>query len=208
MLTKYHRKITERALGERFEPAALAQVVAANLGQDRLAGQFGHDEYHFDNNAFEQARTYLQIQRDLIRQAMETGDTLAARSAFGRLTHTAQDFYAHSNYLDLWLARFDGQGHPTSELVDPLDPDLLHSPDLRSGKLYYPWEIMSFVPGIKRFVIPRMPADSHARMNIDSPERGFRFELAFAASVKRTLYEYEQTIAGWSDEWLHAFLTN
>ena len=41
----------------------------------------------------------------VIRPALERSDPRQAWQAFGRLTHTAQDFYAHSNYVALWRER-------------------------------------------------------------------------------------------------------
>ena len=73
--------------------------------------------------------------------------------------------------------------------------ELIQSPDLCSGKLYYPLGVFSFVPFVKRFVNPLMPPDSHAHMHLDSPARGERFEYAFEAAVKRTRYEFDKTVA-------------
>jgi hypothetical protein len=193
MLKPVHAEITRRALGETFGPRALEVIVRANLGQDALSGQLGHDEFHFDNNAFEKSRRYIEAQRGLIRPALEGGDALSAWGAFGRLTHAAQDFYAHSNYLDLWHACRPGRAMMGPAGVDPLDAEFLESPALRSGKLYYPLEALSFVPGLKRLVIPLLPRDSHAWMNLDSAERGPMFEYAFQAAIKRTRHEYDLT---------------
>jgi hypothetical protein len=193
MLTKYHRQITKTALEERFSPRALEAIIAGNLGLDNLRGQFGHDEYHFDNNAFAASTAFIETQRALVPAAIGTGDLLAAWTAFGRLTHTSQDLYAHSNYVSLWRA-----AHPESapDEIDPLNGSLLSGPRLRSGRLYYPLEALSFIPGLKKLVIPLLPKDSHAQMNLDSPERGENFAFAFAAALKRTRHEYERTLSG------------
>lgn len=198
MLTQYHASITREALSARFSPRALEAIVAANLEQDNLRGQIGHDEYHFDNNAFEKSYAFIEEQRALTLSALQDGDAPAAWAAFGRLTHTAQDFYAHSNYVDLWLARYTDKTHPSPPEIDPLIDELVDSPELRSGKLYYPFEALSFVPFLKRFVTPLLPKDSHAWMNLDSPERGKRFEYALEAALKRTGHEFDQTVAGLS----------
>lgn len=202
MLTKVHAQIVRKALGAMFSPAAIDALIAANIGLDDLRGQFGHDEYHFDNNAFEAGHAFLAEQRQLTLEALHRGDVPAARTAFGRLTHTAQDFYAHSNYVDLWLAR-----HPDSapDEIDPADPDLIASPDLHSGKLYYPQEALYFLRPLRQFALSILPRDSHAHMNLDSAERGPRFEYAFQAAVKRTVLEFEQVRAGLSAAELSAF---
>jgi hypothetical protein len=198
MLTQYHASITRKALSEHFSLRALEVIVAANLGQDNLRGQIGHDEYHFDNNAFEKSYAFIETQRALTISSLQDEDVPAAWAAFGRLTHTAQDFYAHTNYVDLWLARFTDQTLPSPSEIDPLIDELVNSPELHSGKLYYPFEALSFVPFLKRFVIPLLPKDSHAWMNLDSPERGKRFEYAIEAALKRTRHEFDQTVAGLS----------
>ncbi len=192
----YHRIITTQAVGEFFSPPALETIIVANLGLDALQGQIGHDEYHFDANAFAKSRAFIEQNRALIRPALERGDAVAARQAFGRLTHTAQDFYAHSNYISLWLARFPEGGWPPPDAVDPFDNSLLDNPSLRSGRLYYPFEALSFIPALKKFILPLLPRDSHAWMNLDGPEQGPKFDYAFAAAVKRTQREYENTISG------------
>jgi len=199
MLIQYHKSITRKALSDRFGPRALEIVLKANLKQDDLlTGQIGHDEYHYDNNAIAKADRYLEEQRDLTLSALGQHDIPAAWFAFGRLVHTAQDFYAHTNYVDLWLSRFerDGQTPPPPSEIAPFMDELVHSPDLHSGKLYYPWEVLAFIPGIKRLVIPLLPGDSHAHMHLDSPTCGQRFDYAFEAAVKRTRYEFDKTVAG------------
>ena len=206
MLKPYHRAITAEALAGKFSKAALKAIVSANLGQDHwLRGQIGHDEYHFDRNAFEASWAYLERNRDQVRAALEAGEALPARQAFGRLTHAAQDLYAHSNYVPLWLDRFpEGKWPPPAE-IDPFDEAILQGPDLRSGKLYYPLEVLSFIPLVKELVIPHLPRDSHAWMNLDAPSRGPKFPYAFAAAVKRTRYEYEQIVRELSPEALRLF---
>src|SRR5512133_1025838 len=104
MLPKIHIDITRQALSERFSTVALGKIIEANVYQDRIAGQIGHDEYHFDNNAFEKSYAYIEEQRALAISSLEANEVPSAWSAFGRLTHTAQDFYAHTNYIDLWLS--------------------------------------------------------------------------------------------------------
>jgi hypothetical protein len=107
-----------------------------------------------------------------------------------RLTHTAQDFYAHSNYVDLWLARQPDGATPSE--VDPMDQELIHSDALRSGKVYY-LEVLTIIAPLKPLVMPWLPRDAHAWMNLDAPERGPNFPYAFQAAVKQTKIEFERT---------------
>ena len=201
----YHIQITTQALETYFSPAAMQKVVAANLNQDRLFAQIGHDEYHFDNNAFEASYSYIEKQRSLVRISLMADDPGTAWEAFGRLTHTAQDFYAHSNYIDLWLACQPEGTRPAPEQVQPMDPDLLRSPELRSGKVYLPWEAFTVVGFLVPIVKPLLPRDSHAWMNLDSPKHGYQFEYAVQAAIQRTRIEFENTMEGMTEELIRMF---
>jgi hypothetical protein len=205
MLTVYHRAITAQALGEFFSPQALEKVIIANLGQDRVRGQIGHNEYHFDHNAFAGSWAYIEINRAIIHPALEAGEYASAWSALGRLTHTAQDLYAHSNYVMRWLDRFPQGQWPPADAMDPFDGDLLQGSNLRSGKIYWPLEPFSWLPGLGRWIVPLLPRDSHAWMNLDSPARGPAFAYAFIAALKRTRFEFEQTVMDLPSELLAAF---
>lgn len=196
MLTEYHIEIMFEALGDHLSSRALSVMTTANIKQDQLHGQFGHDEYHCDNNAFKKTHAYIEEQRELTISSLQKHDAPSAWQAFGRLTHSVQDFYAHSNYITMWLSRFNGHAPLPPVEVDPLDPSLLHSPNLRSGKTYPPLEWLYYVKKLRRFVLPLIPRDSHAWMNLDSPEQGHEFAYAMQAAIKRTRIEYEKTMTG------------
>jgi hypothetical protein len=206
MLTEYHIEIMFESLGDHLGTRALGVMTNANVNQDRLAGQFWHDEYHFDNNAFEKTYRYIEEQRETARESLKENDVMSAWQAFGRLTHTVQDFYAHSNYVTLWLDRFKGRTPPSPSEIDPLHPDLIHSPELRSGRTYPPLEWLYYVKRLRRYVLPLIPRDSHAWMNLDSPAQGHKFEHAMQAAIKRTRLEYEKTMSGLSRELISLFV--
>jgi len=191
MLTRFHVEMMHLALGDLFSQRALKAIIAANVRQDRVRGQIGHHEYHFDHNAFDKSYAYIEEQRALTISSLMSDNVHAAWSAFGRLTHTAQDFYAHSNYIDLWLACQPEGTLPPSD-VDPLNPDLTKSPELRSGKVYLR-ELLTFIPPLKSFAMSILPRDAHGWMNLDSPKRGPNFKYAFQAALKRTRIEFEKT---------------
>ena len=192
MLRAYHIEIIHLALADSFSSRALERIIQANLRQDWIPGQVGHPEYHFDHNAFDRSYAYIEEQRTLTISALMANDIPAAWSAFGKLTHTAQDFYAHSNYIDLWRAHQPNGTHPSSSEIDPIHPDLLHSPALRSGKVYLR-EIITLIPFLKTFGMSILPRDAHGWMNLDSPERGPNFPYAFQAARERTFIEFEKT---------------
>ncbi len=190
MLIPIHEEMTREALGSCFSPRALEVIIAANRKQDALPGQIGHDEFHFDNNAIEKGFRYINEQRGFVIATLLSPGILSAWIAFGRLTHTAQDFYSHTNYIALWCDQFNGTA-PTPPEVDPVQKSLLRSPSLRSGKIYLPLDALYFVPFMRNVALKFLPADSHGKMNLDSPAQGPRFEYARAAAVKRTQYEFD-----------------
>ena len=206
MLTEYHIEIMFESLGDHLGTRALGVMTTANVKQDQIYGQFGHNEFHFDNNAFAKTYSYIEEQRALVGASLQKKDVASAWQAFGRMTHTVQDFYAHSNYIALWLDRFDGRTPPAPPEVDPLDPDLIHSPNLRSGKTYYPLEFLYYIRGLRALSLRFLPRDSHAWMNLDTPEQGFKFEYAMQAAIKRTRIEYEKTMAGLPRELIGLFV--
>lgn len=189
MLTQYHIEMTREALGDFFSERALQIIATANINQDRLAGQFGHDEFHFDNNAFDKGNRYINEQRGYVVASMLL-PTFPDWYAFGRLLHSAQDFYAHTNYVTLWLDSKNGTPHSSSE-IDPLQKDLMRSPDLRSGKIYFPMDMVYFIKPLRPLALKLLPKDSHGWMNLDSPAQGFKFDYAIRAAVKRTKHEFE-----------------
>lgn len=190
MRQQYHRKITIQALRGYFRADALKTVIAANLGQDTLRYQIGHEYFHYDNNSFAAGELYCDELRHSVVNALQHSEALPARKFLGRLTHTVQDLYAHSNYVALWR-----ESHPdaASDEIDPELAGLLQDSRLRSGKIYYPLEALSFIAVLRPFVLPLLPRDSHAWMNIDDPSR-LDFAYAFTAAVKRTSAEYLRSI--------------
>ena len=190
MLIPIHEEMTREALGEHFSPRALEIIIAANRKQDAIRGQIGHDEFHFDNNAIEKGLRYINEQRGFVLASLLSPGVLSAWIAFGRLTHTAQDFYSHTNYISLWLDQYPGTP-PTPPEIDPVQKSLLRSPSLHSGKIYLPMDALYFVPFLRKFALKLLPEDSHGKMNLDSPAQGPRFEYARAAAVKRTQHEFD-----------------
>lgn len=190
MLVPIHEEMTREALNGLVSPRALEVIIAANRKQDALRQQVGHDEVHFDNNAIEGGFRYIIEQRGYLLASLLSPGVLSAWIAFGRLTHTAQDFYSHTNYITLWLDQFKG-AVPTPLEVDPVQKDLIESPRLHSGKIYLPMDALYFVPFMREFALKFLPEDSHGKMNLDSPKQGGRFAYARAAAVKRTRHEFD-----------------
>ncbi len=116
MQALYHRQVLQRALGARLSARALAAITRANLGQDSLSGLLNHPDYHFDDNLFAEGLKYIEDQRAravsvALRRPAE------AWAAFGRLSHAAQDFYSHSNYVALWMERITPHPAPAKRPI-------------------------------------------------------------------------------------------
>jgi hypothetical protein len=206
MLKPYHIEMTRLALEEHFSSRALEKITAANLYQDRILAQIGHDEYHFDGSAFEKSNGYVEEQRALTVSSLLANDALSAWSAFGRLTHAVQDFYSHSNYVNLWLASRSNGTLPMPSEIDPVDPHLMEAPALHSGTIYLPLEAFYHFHWLRPLLLRILPRDSHAWMNLDSPKQGPSFEYAFHAAVKRTKLEFEKTINDLPDDLIALFV--
>jgi hypothetical protein len=189
MLIPIHEEMTREALQTRFSPRALEVIIAANKRQDDFRNQIGHDEFHFDNNAFDKSHRYIIEQRGQVIATLLSPGILNAWIAFGRLLHAVQDFYSHTNYVSLWLDQFNSTPPPPPE-IDPVRKSLLNSPALRSGKLYLPFDALYYIPFLRKVSLSLLPHDSHARMNLDSPGQGPLFEYARAAAIKRTQHEF------------------
>ena len=193
----YHRKITEEALQGLVAESALEVMIAADIGQDALRYQINHDHFHYDSNAFSSSDAYIESQRQRIRQALSLGENKEAWKAFGRLSHTVQDFYAHSNYVALWLAANERVAHG-SEQIDPLDRKILDDPTLHSGKPHF-FDLLKYWKLLPTSWEKWISPDSHLAMNIDGPDRP-NFDWVFSASVKRTRMEFIQVYDSLSEE--------
>jgi hypothetical protein len=196
MKIKIHRQLCEEALRDLVSADVLQTIINANIGQDALAYQFGkYAHFHYDADSFAAGDAYIAEQRALIVDRVDRG-TLEARRAFGRLTHSAQDLYAHSNYAALWI-----ELNPSAEInaIDPLSDQVLRDRRLHSGHLYYPLEALAFIPPIAPLIMPLLPKNSHAHMNIDDPSRPL-FEFAYVAALKRTRLEFERVMKALSRE--------
>ncbi|MDD5370857.1 MAG: hypothetical protein PHQ40_17380 [Anaerolineaceae bacterium] len=196
MKSRYHRDITHDALSGEFSSIVLETIICANLYQDRLMGQIGHPYFHFDDNSFQVAYHYIDIQRAIISTTIsQSMDPTPAWEALGRLTHAVQDFYAHSNYVLLWVESQSTGQQLNPEDIDPCSQLILTSPKLRSGRIYQPLELLTLLPGLERWIKLLLPRDSHAWMNLDTPKSSPLFAYAIVAARKRTRIEVEQVIA-------------
>jgi len=208
MIAFYHKKITCEALSSFFSERALHNIVKANLRQDSIIGQLFHNEYHFDNNKISEGITYIQQQKIMVLDFLTSGSIKKSWHALGRLVHSAQDFYAHSNYISLWIDSLDKK-IPQIEDLSTLDPKIIKNPNFHSHIAYFPLDFIGLLPGMAKRVKVHLPLDSHANMNLDSPESGENFHWAYHAALKRTIQEFsnlKDTIVNKNIDLLQMFL--
>ncbi len=192
MKKKYHIDITKTSLSEHFSEYALKEIVKGNLEQDRLINQFGHDYIHFDGSAFKSGFRYLRRQKQDVIDEIRKNNFSSARYALGRVTHSWQDFYSHSNYVRLWI---DKMGNLPPEEITIEDLDIIDHTNLKSGKNYGLIEFLTLLPVISKWIKPHMPADSHAKLNLDGPESGDLFIYAYTAALKQTVKVFNNLMA-------------
>ena len=195
MLTQYHLSITRDAIGEHFSPRAMEVILASNIHQDSLAGQFNHPEYHYDDSAFREGDQYIISMREGILDSLRKQNSVEdAWDFFGKLSHVSQDYYAHSNYIRLWSEMKSNATPADFPQDDILLPEIMAHEQLTSGRFYSPWEMITFIPWIGRRLGFLFPSDSHARLNMDHPDRSNLFPQVYQAAVYRTIFEYNEVV--------------
>jgi hypothetical protein len=194
MNSYFHTMITIDALAENFSENAIKEIIRANVKQDSIIGQVFHNEYHYDNNKLSHSYQYIQDQKRICMQAISKSDVKSARRAFGRLIHTAQDFYAHSNYAMLLSMTTPSLGSHVPGL-DCVNPEIMNNKDLRSHKVYFPLDHLSIIPFFAKHLKKYAPDDSHLRMNLDTPLSGQLFVMVYRMAVKRSFEEFHSLIS-------------
>jgi von Willebrand factor A domain-containing protein 7 len=86
----------------KFTDYAIDQIVKANKDTDDLPNQF-NSEKHFDSEDFPGGSKRVKDLKERVISKVTTADPQAtsARNDLGTALHTIQDFYAHSNWVEL-----------------------------------------------------------------------------------------------------------
>jgi hypothetical protein len=171
-----HAEITVDANTQLHEPLDSSQldvVVVSNMSVD--LDQF-NSCLHFDNCAFDCSVQAISDQWVLIDWQADRLDVVALH-AFGRLLHTTQDFYAHSNWVEL---------HAGQDPIPVWDQHVSSLPaDIVSG---------TFVLDSPKCCGPGAP--SHAELNKDDPESQEGKKLVSSGPNEgRTLFELARAAA-------------
>ncbi|XP_047667869.1 von Willebrand factor A domain-containing protein 7-like isoform X2 [Tachysurus fulvidraco] len=72
--------------------------------------------YHFDNEEFLSGRNLITEGVSVVKSSVKQKSYQAAKRALGKVLHTLQDFYSHSNWIEL------GKTGPYSNLIKPDTP--------------------------------------------------------------------------------------
>jgi len=179
-----HSEITQTVNTEfnnMLDDQQLGMVILANMTQDIHQTE---SKIHFDNCAFAAGVEYINSEWETIRQVEHFSPV--ALGAFGRLLHTVQDFYSHSNWIELYTD------------YSPIPIWDLDVNNLPRGIFSGTWFLGS----------PKMCAQgtpSHDELNKDSPtskegkkivEQGPNmgkslYELAYSSAIAATAVQFE-----------------
>jgi hypothetical protein len=196
MLSKYHIELTNKSLGSFFTSMSLDEIARANVQQDSFLSLFGVEaRRHVCDCMVNDSLAYIDEEHAKIAElATQPGEAARQRAALGRLLHTVQDFYAHTNYVALWLAERGATTLPRE--AGELDPRLLAHPELQVAQWLTWREPFYYVPvvgqAMRRVWLPK---NSHEAINLDSPRSGGHFHVAMAIAHQRTRGEYARAVA-------------
>jgi hypothetical protein len=176
MILSVHERILREALGDVLGAPSLRAVIRANRRSDlhQLA-----PHYHFDSAPDPRAlcrlwqrglHTWLSRAVELSAPrdaaALRLVDRGGALAAFGRATHALADFYSHTNWIELAVARGEPP-QPAPLLGGSCEPERLPVA-LQSG--YF--SLRHGLSGCPRSGPPPGFAYCHAQLNKDAPTRG------------------------------------
>lgn len=196
--TPLHEEISEAHLSSLLTPDEVRVVERANRGQDDLIRGQNHSEYHFDNGQIKEGFEFIQGQYALIAK---TGDKEEALQALGKILHAQQDFYAHTNYIELYREHFLADHHRTPQPSEiPLYEEARRDPSfagqlaaqLRSGHFSRLEFVLKDLPNLNQ------DPNSHEKMNKDNPSRPLYPEAKDLAE-RQTKKEVEKFLELWRE---------
>ena len=94
---RVHSDINDKSLSF-LQPEILTKVNSGDRSAETI-GEFGHREYHSTGCDFQGTTENINSLYDQVVSSIHNKDTMA--KTFGLLLHPVQDFYAHSNWIEL-----------------------------------------------------------------------------------------------------------
>jgi hypothetical protein len=98
----------------------------------------GQDEFHFDDCEFDGAAAFIRDRYRAAQDALVGGDLFAVGDYFGMALHPAQDFYSHSNWVELGFPRTPD--NPATPVIEVSQSDLV---DISGAQRSFgsPWDV-------------------------------------------------------------------
>lgn len=184
---QYHASITEQANDGVLDGDQLNVVVSANVAVD--LNQFDSC-LHFDNCAFDCSVEAINRRWALIDEQSDRFGPVAL-NAFGGLLHTTQDFYSHSNWVEL---------HVDQDPIPVWDQIVANLPtDIVSGTFPLDWP-KKCGPGAPTHgeLNKDDPSSKEGQKIVDSgPNKGSSlFTLAFDAATAASRVQFKRLASG------------
>jgi hypothetical protein len=178
-----HSQITEEANNGYLNPEELSHVILGNILQDLYQTV---SAIHFDNCAFKQGQEYIMDQWGLI-EAIGNKTDQQSLFYFGQLLHTVQDFYSHSNWVELHETNGD---LPIWDLdINDLPPGIVSGTFILGSPKCCP----KGAPTHKELNKDKPGSEEGKKVVQEGPNKGMTlYELAFKSAVKATKVQFEK----------------
>lgn len=165
----------------QFSQEAIQQIVDANTKTDNLANQT-KPELHFDSEEFLPAsKRLIELRKKVITTITTTASGAEARADLGGALHTLQDFYAHSNWVELGQSAINKNlgrktfSKPGDNIATcPNAPDVLNGEGLKqltSGYFTLPSGVCNVKTGKCRHGLSYFPYNCPTGLNKDDQSR-------------------------------------
>ena len=120
LITAYHGR-KEKSITSNFK-SVIKKINDANANVDLRRKEEKLAEAHFDSEQFQTGQNRLVMLRTCVVSSIRMKNFVMARQDTGRMLHTLQDFYSHSNWLENGnlgiyriLGRPDGRPQPIAD---------------------------------------------------------------------------------------------
>ncbi|XP_028656080.2 von Willebrand factor A domain-containing protein 7 isoform X2 [Erpetoichthys calabaricus] len=102
---------------------AVNEIVRANAAMDFVSSTRSNPILHFDSERIQEANDLLFKSRKQIIDSIQAGDFKGAREKLGRVLHSLQDFYSHSNWIEMGFRKIHPKLLKSTEKVGLLAPE-------------------------------------------------------------------------------------
>jgi len=117
-----HRAINNDALSKFMKSSTMNKINDQHNEVDKLTGEHFSPEWHFDDCMFQEGTSVINQQYILALSNLnpKSPNYLQASVEWGKLLHPAQDFYAHSNWLESGQGKLVDGSLQTWVILSPL----------------------------------------------------------------------------------------